>query len=86
MRHKYGKNDDELIAFYLYLHKDRRIAFRSAAESLEVTEKSVASRYYRHRDSIEKMAHTYDEPPQREPWYARLWKSVKNMLDISKFI
>lgn len=89
MRHRYTEADDRIIARYI-IRFDKPYAFRRAAEALEVTEKSVASRYYRRRQFIDNYVNwamsPLPEPQEREPWYSRLWKSVKSMLDISKFI
>lgn len=89
MRHRYTEADDRIIARYI-IRFDKPYAFKKVAEALEVTEKSVASRYYRRRQFIDYYVNCamspLPEPQEREPWYSRLWKSVKSMLDISKFI
>lgn len=89
MRHRYTEADDRIIARYI-IRYDKPYAFKRVAEALEVTEKSVASRYYRRRQFIDYYVNCamspLPEPQEREPWYSRLWKSVKSMLDISKFI
>lgn len=89
MRHRYTEADDRIIARYI-IRFDKPYAFRRVAEALEVTEKSVASRYYRRKQFIDYYVNCamspLPEPQEREPWYSRLWKSVKSMLDISKFI
>ena len=89
MRHRWSEADDRIIARYI-IRYDKPYAFKRVAESLEVTEKSVASRYYRRKQFIDYYVNCalspLPEPQERKPWYARLWKSVKSMLDISKFI
>lgn len=89
MRHRYTEADDRIIARYI-IRFDKPYAFRRVAEALEVTEKSVASRYYRRKQFIDYYVNCamspLPEPQEKEPWYSRLWKSVKSMLDISKFI
>ena len=89
MRHRYTEADDRIIARYI-IRFDKPYAFRRVAEALEVTEKSVTSRYYRRKQFIDYYVNCamspLPEPQEREPWYSRLWKSVKSMLDISKFI
>ena len=89
MRHRYTEADDRIIARYI-IRFDKPYAFKKVAEALEVTEKSVASRYYRRKQFIDYYVNCamspLPEPQEREPWYSRLWKSVKSMLDISKFI
>lgn len=89
MRHRYTEADDRIIARYI-IRYDKPCAFRRVAEAFEVTEKSVASRYYRRRRFIDYYVNyamsPLPEPQEREPWYSRLWKSVKSMLDISKLI
>lgn len=89
MRHRYTKADDILIAKYIIGYV-KPYAFRRAAEALEVTEKSVTSRYYRRRQFIDNYVNwamsPLPEPQERKPWYSRLWKSVKSMLDISKYL
>lgn len=91
MRHRYTENEDRTIARYMVLYNlDRTDAFREFAKYFGVTEKSVASRYYRRKQFIDYYVNCamspLPEPQEREPWYSRLWKSVKSMLDISKFI
>lgn len=89
MRHRYTEADDRIIARYI-IRFDKPYAFRRVAEALEVTEKSVASRYYRRKQFIDYYVNCamspLPEPQEREPWYSRLWKSVKSMLDISKYL
>lgn len=86
MRHRYTEADDRIIARYITRY-DRPYAFRKVAEALEVTEKSVVSRYYRKRQFIDYYVNyaisPLPKPQGREPWYSRLWKSVKSMLNIS---
>lgn len=89
MRHRWTKAEDRTIARYIVLF-DKPAAFRKYSEDFGVTEKSVASRYYRSRAHIDAMANDLGDyesiaiPPRK--WYERLWESVKSMLDISKFI
>lgn len=89
MRHRYTEADDRIIARYI-IRFDKPYAFKKVAEALEVTEKSVASRYYRRKQFIDYYVNCamspLPEPQEREPWYSRLWKSVKSMLDISKYL
>ena len=89
MRHRYTEADDRIIARYI-IRYDKPYAFRRVAEALEVTEKSVTSRYYRRRQFIDNYVNCamspLPEPQERKPWYSRLWKSVKSMLDISKYL
>ena len=89
MRHRWSEADDRIIARYI-IRYDKPYAFRRVAEALEVTEKSVASRYYRRKQFIDYYVSCalspLPEPQNKEPWYSRLWKSVKSMLDISRFI
>ena len=89
MRHRWSEADDRIIARYI-IRSDKPYAFRRVAEALEVTEKSVASRYYRRKQFIDYYVSCalspLPEPQNKEPWYSRLWKSVKSKLDISRFI
>lgn len=89
MRHRYTEADDRIIARYI-IRYDKPYAFKRVAESLEVTEKSVASRYYRRKQFIDYYVSCalspLPEPQNKEPWYSRLWNEVKSMLDISKLI
>ena len=89
MRHRYTEADDRIIARYI-IRFDKPYAFRRVAEALEVTEKSVTSRYYRRRQFIDYYVNCamspLPKPQERKPWYSRLWKSVKSMLNMSKLI
>lgn len=89
MRHRWNAADDRTIARYI-IRYDKPYAFKRAAEALEVTEKSVASRYYRRRQFIDNYVNCalspLPESQKKKPWYSRLWKSVKSMLDILKLI
>lgn len=89
MRHRWIEAEDRTIARYIVLF-DKPAAFRRFAEDFFISEKAVASRYYRNRAYIDIMANDLKDyesivtPPKK--WYKRLWKSVKSMLNISKFI
>lgn len=89
MRHRWIKAEDRTIARYIVLF-DKPSAFRRYAEDFYISEKAVASRYYRNREYIDIMVNdlsNYEDivtPPEK--WYERLWKSVKSMLDISKYL
>lgn len=89
MRHRWNEADDRIIARYI-IRYDKPYAFRRVAEALGVTEKSVASRYYRRRQFIDYYVNCalspLPEPQKKEPWYSRLWNEIKSMLDISKLI
>lgn len=90
MRHRWNKTDDRTIARYIVLY-DTPQAFRKYSEDFGVTEKSVASRYYRRRAYIKFVIDEILPSPlelykhsHKTSWFRRLWESVKNMLGISK--
>ena len=87
MRHRWNEGEDRAIARYIVLY-DKPAAFRKYSEDFGVTEKSVASRYYRNRKYIDLLAnyqrdyeHTVTLP---EKWYERIWRRItekmKNMI------
>lgn len=89
MRHRWINAEDRAMARYIVLF-DKPEAFRKYAEDFFISEKAVASRYYRRRayiDSIVDDMNSYDViPAKRVSLFRKLWMAVKSMLDISKFI
>lgn len=87
MRHKWNEGEDRTIARYIVLYDTPR-AFKKYSEDFGVTEKSVASRYYRNRKYIDLLTYyqrgyEYATIPLKK-WYERLWESVKKILNIFK--
>lgn len=89
MRHRWINAEDRAIARYIVLF-DKPEAFRKYAEDFFISEKAVASRYYRRRtyiDSIVNDMNSYDViPAKRISLLGKLWMAVKSMLNITKFI
>lgn len=89
MRHRWIDAEDRAMARYIVLF-DKPEAFRKYAEDFYISEKAVASRYYRRKvyiDSIVNDINSWDViPAKRVSILGKLWKSVKSMLDISKLI
>lgn len=89
MRHRWINAEDRTIARYIVLF-DKPSAFRRYAEDFHISEKAVASRYYRRRIYIDSIVNDLNScdviPAKRASLLEKLWKSVKSMLDISKFI
>lgn len=89
MRHRWINAEDRTIARYIILF-DKPEAFRKYAEDFYISEKAVASRYYRRRayiDSIVNDMNSYDViPAKRASLLGKLWMAVKSMLNITKFI
>lgn len=91
MRYRYTEYDDRTIARYMVLYNlDKTDAFREFAKYFGVTEKSVASRYYRRKAYIDAYIETLKSldavPGNKGNFLSRIWKAVKSMLNISKYL
>lgn len=91
MRNRWTEYDDRTIARYMVLYNlDRTDAFREYAKYFGVTEKSVASRYYRRKAYIDAYINTLQNldavPGNKGNFLSRLWNAVKSMLNISKYL
>lgn len=89
MRHRWINAEDRTIAGYIVLF-DKPEAFRKYAEDFYISEKAVASRYYRRRAYIDSIVNDLNScdviPAKRVSLLGKLWMAVKSMLNISKFI
>lgn len=87
MRHRWIDAEDRAMARYIVLY-DKPEAFRKYAEDFFISEKAVASRYYRNRKYIDLLANYQRDyeyivtPP--ENWFKRIWRKIterlKNMI------
>lgn len=89
MRHRWIDAEDRAMARYIVLF-DKPEAFRKYAEDFFISEKAVASRYYRRRAYIDSIVNDLNScdviPAKRVSILGKLWKSIKSMLDFSKLI
>lgn len=67
---KWKESYDREIAKNFVKSKTRKEAFLKTAEYLGVTVKSVTSRYYRNKETIENMVF---EIATKKPWYKRFF-------------
>ena len=89
MRHRWINAEDRTIARYIVLF-DKPEAFRKYAEDFYISEKAVASRYYRRRTYIDSIVDDLNScdviPAKRVSPLGKLWMAVKSMLNITRFI
>ena len=89
MRHRWINAEDRAIARYIVLF-DKPSAFRRYAEDFYISEKAVASRYYRRRTYIDSIVNDLNScdviPTRKVSLLERFWKAVKSMLNISKYL
>lgn len=89
MRHRWTNAEDRTMARYIVLF-DKPEAFRKYAEDFHISEKAVASRYYRRRAYIDSIVNDLNScdviPAKRVSLLGKLWMAVKSMMNITKFI
>lgn len=83
MRHRWIDAEDRAMARYIVLY-DKPEAFRKYAEDFFISEKAVASRYYRNRKYIDLLAnyqrdYEYVATPLKK-WYERMWRKITEIL------
>lgn len=85
---KWTTKEDRLIAEALGRSNNKTVAFQAVADTLGISRRAVAGRYYRKfpdldllaRDILEERAYkNYTEA--HKPWYVKLWNAILSIFN-----